>query len=572
MSTYTGKLPKITVTVSREQMIKNMQETAKAISADNRFYYKNWDSKEKRTHQCPLCHPAIINQSYLNWPKGKDGWNCIGLAFAIWHHAGLASKCNCGVISNEVGEQIYKAKTDEEATKIAQKKIGLKDIKVIRSKKALAKSKAKAGDIALLFDGSTYKHTYFIYSDNKICDSTGGTKSKADNIKIRDFKGRYVSGMKVLIRWTGTGVTRKYLQNGDKGEEIVKLQKYLNWAVSAKLEEDGAFGDLTEKAVKKFQRKVKITADGKWGSECNKQAKLFDKEDKKPEPKPEPTPEPEKKAYTGTLPTLKLVKNNAEVINDTVKWACWIAGDNRFHYGYTNKHGSTNPKDWNPNAHHNGCYFCHTNTTKGGRSKKGIVDYERTYCCNPLVGAAWAHGGCVPKAMQLCSHGGSWDFSKGSGYDVSPLFKKLGHPAYKKLQKGDVLCRDGHVALYIGNNKIVEAGGGDDNKRNSKAWNNSIRVRELTASGYKSFPRVYRFKSSVNTEALIKHGEVSQRVYLWQAFLNWYFDGQVGEPDGFYGDNTLKWTKKFQEAELGKGQGDGVIGEKTLAKAKAVKK
>ena len=570
MSTYTGKFPKLTVTISREDMIKKMQATAKSISADNRFYYKNWNTKEVRTHQCPLCHPKIIEQSYLDWPAGKDGWNCIGLAFAIWHHSDLASKCNCGVVSNEVGEQIYKAKTDAEATKIAQQKIGLKDIKVIRSKKALAKSKAKAGDIALLFDGSTYKHTYFIYSDTKVCDSTGSTKSKADNIKIRDFKGRYVSGMKVLIRWTGESVSRKYLQNGDEGAEIIKLQKYLNWAVNAKLEEDGKFGDLTEKAVKKFQKKVKVTQDGKWGSETQKAAKLFDKQSvtKTEEPEKEEPKKEEKKAYPGQLPTLALKKNNAEVINDTVKWAVWIASDNRFHYGYTNK--KVTP--WKPNAHHNGCYFCGTNTTKGGRSKAGILDYERTYCCNPFVGAAWAHGGCVPAAMKLCSHGGSWNFSKGSGYDTSPLFKKMGHPAMKKLQKGDVLCREGHVALYIGNGKIAEAGGGDDNKRNSTSWNKSIRVRTLTAQGYKGFPRVYRFKSSVDTTAIIKHGEVSKRVALWQAYLDWYFDGQVGTADGYYGDNTLKWTKKFQEAELGKGQGDGKIGEKTLKAAASVKK
>ena len=55
-------------------------------------------------------------------------------------------------------------------------------------------------------------------------------------------------------------------------------------------------------------------------------------------------------------------------------------------------------------------------------------------------------------------------------------------------------------------------------------------------------------------------------------FLNWYFDGKVGTPDGYFGDNTLKWTKKFQEEVIGKGQGDGLIGNKTLTAAKTVKK
>ena len=100
----------------------------------------------------------------------------------------------------------------------------------------------------------------------------------------------------------------------------------------------------------------------------------------------------------------------------------------------------------------------------------------------------------------------------------------------------------------------------------------SIHIITLTDSNYKKFPRVHRFNSSVNTTAIIKHGEVSDRVKQWQMFLNWYFDGKVGTPDGYYGDNTLKWTKQFQEETMGKGQGDGLIGEKTLAKAKSIKK
>ena len=275
--------------------------------------------------------------------------------------------------------------------------------------------------------------------------------------------------------------------------------------------------------------------------------------------KPNPT------TYSGTLPTLTLRKTNAEVIADAIKWAIWIAGDNDFHYGYTSK-------DKKINAHHNGCYFCGTNTDKGGRSKKGIVDYQHTYCCNPFVHAAWAHGGCVPKALEICEKGSSWGFSKGSGYDASSLFTKLGHPAKSKLKAGDVLCRDTHVALYIGNGKIAEASHGDDNKKGSEKWNSSIHIITLTDANYAKFPRVYRFNSSVNTTAIIRHGEVSDRVKQWQMFLNWYFDGKVGTPDGYYGDNTLKWTKQFQEETMGKGQGDGLVGEKTLAKAKSVKK
>lgn len=342
------------------------------------------------------------------------------------------------------------------------------------------------------------------------------------------------------------------------------------------------------KTIDELAREV---LDGKWGSGDKRkenleaagydyyavQAKVNEILTPAPEPSVEPTqPEepvaPTPVAYTGTLPTLALVKSNTEVINDTCKWAAWIAGDNRFHYGYTNKHGSSDSSKWSPNAHHNGCYFCGTNTTSGGCSKKGITDYERSYCCNPFVGAAWAHGGCVPKALSLCRDRNSWDYHKGKGYDSSSLFTNLGKPAKSKLKKGDVCCNDSHVFLYLGNGKLAEASGGDDNVRNSNKWNNSIRVTDLTDSKYKGVKRVHRFNGSVNTETYIRHGEISNRVAQWQAFLDWWFDGQVGSADGIYGDNTLAWTKKFQEEQIGPGEGDGIIGNKTLEVAKNCKK
>lgn len=268
-----------------------------------------------------------------------------------------------------------------------------------------------------------------------------------------------------------------------------------------------------------------------------------------------------KKTYSGTFPSLILKKSNAQVIADTVKWAIWIANYNDFHYGYTSK-------DKKINAHHNGCYFCGTNKNQ----KKGMLMPEHTYCCNPFVNAAWAHGGCVPTALKLCQNNKSWSFNKGAGYDKSKLFTNLGHPAKSKLKAGDVLCRDTHIALYIGSGKIVQAGAGDDNKKYSTKWNKSISIITLTDANYKNFPRVHRFNGSVNITMNIKHGEVGSRVKQWQAYLNWYFDGKVGTPDGYYGDNTLKWTKKFQEAEIGKGEGDGIIGPKTIEAAKKVKK
>ena len=300
---------------------------------------------------------------------------------------------------------------------------------------------------------------------------------------------------------------------------------------------------------------------GKWGNGKERQKRLkaagydYDAVQKKVN---ELLKKPKKAPYSGTLPSMTLKKSNSEVINDTIKWAIYIAKNNDFHYGY-GKH-----------SHHNGCYFC--DTQPSAKKNAGIIGWRKTYCCNPFVGAAWAHGGCVPQALKLCQKGGSWSFDKGKGYDALAIFTNLGHPAKSKLKKGDVLCKDGHIALYIGDGKLVEAAMSDDNKKGSAKWNNSIHVAALTDSRYKGFKRVHRYNGTVNVTMYIRFGEVSKRVSQWQKFLNWWYDGKVGEADGIYGENTLKWTKKFQEERIGKGKGDGIIGPSTIEAAKKCKK
>lgn len=523
------------------QTINNMNAWAKKIAADNRYHYVVWKSGDAQTHKCPICS-GVSDAAHF-------GWNCIGFSWAVWHHGGgLASKCNCGVISNSVGEKILQAASDAEALSIVKSKCGLNDVTVIRNKNGIPKSQWKAGDICLQFKGDTYTHSFYYMGNGQIADSTGSNGKVANDkqIAIRSY-GNYSA--KVIIRWTGKQTVVKKSVD-ELAQEVL----------------DGKWGSGDK-------RKANLEAAGyDYNAVQAKVNELLTPAPTEPEVPSVPTPKP----YTGALPTLTLIKTNAEVINDTCRWASWIAGDNRFHYGYTNKHGSSNPSKWSPNAHHNGCYFCGTNTTKGGRSKAGIVDYERSYCCNPFVGAAWAHGGCVPKAIELCRKGSSWNFEKGTGYDSSSLFTNLGHPAKSKLKKGDVLCKDTHVAIVVSVSgstvKIAEAGGGDDNVRNSTKWNNSIHIKTLSDSTYKGFLRVHRFNGSVNTEAYIRHGEISNRVAQWQAFLDWWFDGQVGSADGIYGDNTLAWTKKFQEEQIGPGEGDGIIGNKTFEAARNCKK
>lgn len=489
----------------RELIISNIKAWATKIANTHKYKYIYWT--EPYGHECAVCHPH----------DGKNqGWQCIGWTIACWHHGGLPIPCNCGVIDNGTGEKILKAKTDAEALRIAQNELNLKDIKVIRNGgKLIPKEKAQPGDIALLFTGNTFQHMCLVMSDKYISDSTVAGGFNNDISAKRSFSGRYVSRLKVLIRYTGNGFTTPEKKTVDElAHEVIKGLWGSGDSRKTALTECGYDYDAIQARVNELL-----------GTKSH---------------------------YSGTFPSTTLTKTNAEVIADTITWAKWIAGDNRFHYGYGD------------GAHHNGCYFCGTQDKL--KKGKGIVDYEFTYCCNPFVGAAWAHGGCVPKAIELCRKCSSWDFKKGAGYDKSTLFTNLGRPAKSSLKAGDVLCRDTHVALYIGDGKIAEASGADDNIKNSTKWNNSIHVTNLTDSNYKKFLRVHRFNSSVNTTSCIYHGEISKRVGHAQAFLKWY--GIDLAVDNIFGDATFNAVKKFQQE-----QGitaDGIIGPNTIAKMKEV--
>lgn len=183
-------------------------------------------------------------------------------------------------------------------------------------------------------------------------------------------------------------------------------------------------------------------------------------------------------ATVGSLAdTVKQSAASKKVSAGAVSWAIKIANDNTFHYG----NGT--------HSHHNGCYFC---DTQPASKRRYVVKWEKTYCCNPFVHAAYAHGGKESTMLSMCRRGRSFDWN---GYRNTKLFKHIGHPDKSKLIPGDVLCWDGHVAMYIGNNKAVEAGGygEDDGKYLSKKWNNSIAVTPLDARSYKRFTHVYRY-------------------------------------------------------------------------------
>lgn len=61
----------------------------------------------------------------------------------------------------------------------------------------------------------------------------------------------------------------RLLKKGLKGADVKELQQLLNVLFNAGLEEDGAFGQLTEEAVRKMQAKMRLTIDGLYGAKSH---------------------------------------------------------------------------------------------------------------------------------------------------------------------------------------------------------------------------------------------------------------------------------------------------------------
>lgn len=232
---------------------------------------------------------------------------------------------------------------------------------------------------------------------------------------------------------------RGWFQRGDKGDEVKKLQKLLNWACDGtiidKLNADGEYGILTENMVKFYQEVHFLTIDGQFGPVCLKSTRGMD-------------------------------------INGAwraIAFAVSVARDNSFAYGAGQR------------AHRSGCYFCQTNV--GPRAKKKerkgephvVYDshgnghtYAKTYCCNTFITAAYAHGAKDPKILSICRGGGCCGM-KPSEWERSPNFKrvcKCKDVPFTKLQRGDIIMNDGakggpgHVFMYLGFDKLVEAANG----------------------------------------------------------------------------------------------------------------
>lgn len=91
--------------------------------------------------------------------------------------------------------------------------------------------------------------------------------------KIIDFiSGAEITSYAPTTAYKGT-LPKGVVKRGSKGNDVIALQKFLNWCIGTRYEHLGICGKQTVKGIKKFQRQYGLTVDGIFGEKSLAKAK-----------------------------------------------------------------------------------------------------------------------------------------------------------------------------------------------------------------------------------------------------------------------------------------------------------
>lgn len=244
---YTGSLPDADEIreASNTGIIDAVCEYARGLSKQD-WHYISYKLFLPYTHKCPVCSRRKYGKRY--------GSNCICVPFACWHHGGhIPCRCSTHVINDSNWNRIAELPDDNAALDIARKRIGVRDIMLIRGKNVM--DSLHRGDICAHFSEGRYIHSSLYLGEGKMLDCS----LEKMHIAIRDaMKSEFA------IRYTGG---RDHLTAGDSGKAVTEVQEFLNWHFSGHegwlpLETDGRFGCRTQEAVRLFQSQNSLRSDG----------------------------------------------------------------------------------------------------------------------------------------------------------------------------------------------------------------------------------------------------------------------------------------------------------------------
>lgn len=334
---------------------------------------------------------------------------------------------------------------------------------------------------------------------------------------------------------------RKYLKKGDKGTQVIRVQRFLNWAIDANLVVDGHFGPATRTAVKKFQKKVGLKANGHFGSGTLKAAKNYDK----PTPKKEGT-------YTGAFPNITVktavIVNNGKKLVAKADEYCWPKG--------------TATKKWK--------YSTGSALKAYKKALKKYMGYKSKITrsdCGYFVSTCVRAAG-IDKTFNALK----WKNKIKSCWKVAHKGKKIKQSTlkpgdiirYKKKTKRPSGAYEQHVMMYYGNGYVAEAGRQvrfpiirKDTKRYNGSNINHSTIQVLRAKDTKE----------TGTRKYLKKGDTGTEIKKAQKFFNWLYGANTLVVNGTFDAAMEKVVKKFQKE---KGiTVNGHIDSTTLSKMKS---
>lgn len=157
---------KATATVKPSASAEKAVAWARSIAKGGKYTYKKWNSKDKKTKQCPICYKLT----------GKyKGFNCIGFVSCAYHHGSGMKNISCAM--NGIGTDNFFTKV----TLASWTKRNGKGWTMITNGGSkggvdIAASRLVVGDVVVCYDGNGKFHHVVLYSGNgKYIDCTNTT-------------------------------------------------------------------------------------------------------------------------------------------------------------------------------------------------------------------------------------------------------------------------------------------------------------------------------------------------------------------------------------------------------------
>lgn len=229
---------------------------------------KNWKATEFKCHGKNHTHDTLINLELVN--KVQSFMEHYGLT------KGIMSR---GYSCKEYNKKIGGASQSKHVTE------GAMDVCFYNPNGIVPASQICCWALDYGFNGIAYIDKNYVHLDMRASGKYRGDERKgfSNNVPNGDFYAYFgISKAGNVSRETYQGQLptlpkRGYFTNGDKGEEVKKLQEFLNWANNDSLAVDGIVGSKTRNSVKSFQTKVGIKADSYFGKDTLAKAKVFSK-------------------------------------------------------------------------------------------------------------------------------------------------------------------------------------------------------------------------------------------------------------------------------------------------------